>query len=67
MTWESIETAPKDGTHILVTHGKPVKNAPRHCYIARYMPGYNEWYLDGGGIISSRKLSHWMPLPEAPK
>ena len=71
MTWQPIETAPKDGTAILV-YGKG-----RNTY-APYM-GVREWYgewldpnINGHDLnddlthIVTSSLSHWMPLPEPP-
>lgn len=72
--WQPIETAPKDGTPILV-FGKPQKH-----------PNLESWY-DGSAIFTAEwdaidesfcilggdwlgpfiDPSHWMPLPAPPK
>ena len=59
--WQPIETAPKDGTVILVVipTSYPVIQAavwdkPFNCWIA------------GGYMRKTIPLTHWMPLPAAP-
>ena len=65
-TWQPIETAPKDGTKILVCHIHYY--SPITAWWSSYHPnakGKETWREDG----SNYKLNptHWMPLPEAPK
>lgn len=69
MDWQPIETAPKDGTHIIAL--RPTD--PPHVesmYWARYedadRDGDWHWSYDGD---SPREGSptHWMPLPPPPK
>jgi hypothetical protein len=59
--WRDIETAPKDGTEILVWR----KGWGRH--IARWV---NEWGDKYFRLASGRDIlggpSHWMPLPDPP-
>ena len=59
--WRDIETAPRDGTKVLV--------AVQHSglvwrLVARTLDGYGDWYSDPGKyhIVPT----HWMPLPDAP-
>jgi hypothetical protein len=74
--WQPIETAPKDGTNIILTDGKIVTcgnyiNDPPSVREIRDMDGryvdqiendgYEGWMDMEGGIAST----HWMPLPEA--
>lgn len=65
--WQPIETAPKDGTAILVWDGKLV-------YEAEW---WDAWYADSskpGWMIANCdeeygfyvKATHWMPLPTPP-
>ncbi len=71
--WQPIETAPKDGTRIMVAseHG---------AWIAEYLPVYesgyrpdspwnsvmlNHWHIPQH--LRHIKPTHWMPLPEPPK
>lgn len=56
--WQPIETAPKDGTPILVCDKGP------YAYVA-------EWFQHSRTWIGADKMywepTHWMPLPEPPK
>lgn len=47
MTWQPIETAPRDGTHILWN------SADRGSYCVIYWPIYSECFEEG----------YWQPLP----
>ena len=70
MTWQPIDTAPKDSTRILVVYRRCVftddtrnKRVVREAYCFggpwRLVTGYE---LEGG-----EQPTHWMPLPEPPK
>lgn len=52
--WQRIESAPRDGTRVLVSDGADV-------YEAWFHPGEGAW-LDCDGIFPT----HWMPKPEPP-
>ncbi len=66
MEWQSIETAPRDGTEILafgLRNGEPVfavtwwrKSGPKRMYIG--WGEFNKQYWPA---------THWMPLPEPPE
>ena len=65
MTWQPIETAPRDGTHILVLMEDAVIEAWWH--------GSGEWNAvivssHGCGCCSREndEPTHWMPLPAKP-
>jgi hypothetical protein len=66
MTWQPIETAPKDGTRILGTQGRyvalfrwrTVDEAQRRDYVKDGWRDENGWFADN--------LTHWMPLPDPP-
>ena len=73
--WQPIETAPKDGTRILLAHHQnKYENLPPLIWVIDGQWGANwrtgddyqpHWHHD-------RKLrlvspTHWMPLPEPPK
>ena len=69
MEWQPIETAPKDGTEVLVcrTYGeRRTEYAVAHCYEG------GEWHDMGdigwAGMYGGpdNQPTHWMPLPEAP-
>lgn len=81
--WQPIETAPKDGTRIDVwqyCHNSEWRPNPKDCGIEngwRYADIYwedGEWQQMhdnlGEGVSIEFKhhtISHWMPLPAAPK
>ena len=64
MEWQTIETAPKDGTNILL-------------YVFSHEPDYGVGYWNGdywSMTVHADRLydefgspTHWMPLPEPPK
>lgn len=59
--WQPIETAPKDGTHVLAYDGSNMTTVKwDRDYWALIEQGYyaedNEWWP-----------THWMPLPKPPK
>lgn len=78
MDWQPIETAPKDGTEILVVLDGRV-------WLCSYVREHTEesddafmpkgtvygggWYIGNDGFIPSGQegMTHWMPLPEPPK
>ena len=77
MEWQPIETAPKDGSNILLWEGS--STTP---FIGYWFPGENhlkarwtansEHYdTDGNACvidrISSEYVTHWMPLPKPPE
>ena len=64
MMWQPIETAHKDGTHIILyarhshmPYGQMIVLSG--CY-------KNGWWEDCPGNASPLEATHWMPLPEAP-
>lgn len=71
MEWKPIETAPKDGTFIILAGPSGYSSTPLRVEVARYYPEYrprNPWqthsndaFTDGGDAPT-----HWMPLPPAP-
>lgn len=62
MEWKPIETAPKDGTHILGCPENRKNLAVEVSWNAHKRMWEND-YATGGGWM----LTHWMPLPEPPK
>lgn len=58
--WQGMESAPKDGTSILVWR----KHATRPL-IARYWKDF-DWFEDEDGV-HLYGLTHWQPLPNPPK
>ncbi len=64
--WQPIETAPKDGTNVLVI---VVEHPESHC-VLRHQDGQwlNDEFFD---VISGEQViwyepTHWMPLPDPP-
>lgn len=53
--WLPIETAPKDGTNVLVVEDGNV-------LVASYINGYG-WDIYPGQLINP---THWQPLPQVP-
>lgn len=78
MEWQPIETAPKDGTEVLL--GKWVNDEWRVCQAAWcYFPGHDNhvqgyessvWWWNGdadwGGITEDEGPTHWAPLSAPP-
>ena len=56
--WQPIETAPKDGTDVLVWCGGAM-------FIACMEVG--RWFFDRTDYSVKPLPTHWMPLPPAPK
>jgi Protein of unknown function (DUF551). len=56
--WQPIETAPKDGTRVLVS-------AKGGVTAAEYK--FNEWWCIAGTAFPLADVTHWQPLPKAPK
>jgi hypothetical protein len=57
--WQDIETAPKDGTEVLLLFPSDTK---RTGYWAKSI---QRWSVDA--VVSMPLPTHWMPLPEPPK
>lgn len=59
--WQPIETAPKDGRHMIVLCGRVM--------IGYFDPDESRWLQDDGskwGRSLPYNPSHWMPLPNPP-
>jgi hypothetical protein len=54
--WQPIETAPKDGTIIIIDGGT-----------AEWNPNKFGWFSHQGQAIIQWNVTHWMPLPKLPK
>lgn len=66
--WRPIETAPTDGTDVLLFRIPPWDPTPRPV-VAGYFRTPEEcgWYsYDRPEIPISGEITHWMPLPENP-
>jgi hypothetical protein len=60
--WQQIETAPRDGTPIILY--VPV-NRPGMRVLAARAGDYEWWILSGSVVLG--KPTHWMPLPNPPE
>lgn len=60
--WHDIETAPKDGTGVMLF-------AKAHNDLAMWVVGYykNDRWLWGRNYKLTLKPTHWQPLADAPK
>lgn len=66
--WQRIETAPKDGTFVLL-HSPDSNNNPfigQWHDDADYPDGGAWWGDNDSGFAIDADPSHWMPLPEPP-
>lgn len=61
--WQPIETAPHDGTPVLVY--VPV-NRPTRRILAASLHDSREWYILSGSVVLGQP-THWMPLPAPPE
>ena len=69
MKWEPIDTAPKDGTVILVYREDAGIFTAHHVSPASIVGGcdYSEsWFTTDGEDLTDDMPTHWMPLPEPP-
>lgn len=57
--WKPIETAPKDGTFVLLWE----KHAG--LFVGNFRPGWASWLSMPGAYC--RQPTHWHPLPAAPE
>ena len=64
MQWQDIETAPKDGTEVLICWF----NGVQHYQVERVWWNGTQWGNDYQTFTEREGWapSHWMPLPEPP-
>lgn len=70
MEWQPIETAPKDGTHIIVIYRDYKKFGSGRIWsdIVKWEKSWNGWSDDETDyIMDDNTFTHWMLLPEPPK
>lgn len=60
--WKPIETAPMDGTRILVWRPFEDKDWPAHHGIDRWSETFRSWW----NSRRDQQPTHWMPLPSPP-
>jgi hypothetical protein len=70
--WMPIESAPRDGSSVLLSDGCYVGEGFWHdgsgCYGHRGQAGWF-WECDRGDLLiaDNAPATHWMPLPEPPE
>ena len=68
--WNPIETAPKDGTVILVWHETVLNQYAAfdvNIKKAQWLVEAEEWRVEGVGGNVPPNLTHWMPMPNKPR
>jgi hypothetical protein len=69
--WQPIDTAPKDGTAILIWPAQSALTGSTECmtisYVVRWHDWKEAWIEASGEEYDTFYPTHWMPLPEAPK
>lgn len=72
MTWRKIDSAPKDGTHVLLYFGPPAAGG---FVIAAWRRPFEQSDVEAEWMDGARKVmavpwvvapTHWMPLPLPP-
>lgn len=64
--WQPIETAPRDGTEILIAFGCGDGDVPPPLVCA-WDDKVSGWLLVGLEVEITTAASHWMPLPAPPE
>lgn len=76
MKWNPIETAPKDGSYILIhranghgMHLSPVvaRWVEREIVGSKVKRTEGKWQIDDTGSAMLGKGTHWMPMPKGPE
>jgi len=67
-SWSSMESAPRDGTYILLSDGKHAAEVGNCVFDAKYFDVYRQmwdksWFLERRIAWSP---THWTPLPSPP-
>lgn len=57
--WQPIETAPRDGTEILIGN-------PREVFIGYWDTSSQQWLHDEYGPVDPEDATRWQPLPDPP-
>jgi hypothetical protein len=77
MDWQPIETAPKDGTIVLLWAAtedqwddydcgdEPLRRGAQVGRASTMQPGL--WWMTGGVLKELHSPTHWMPLPTPPR
>ena len=70
MQWQPIETAPMDGTEVMVRYIlTPLSSTHQEAYFHdEANDGNNEWVMSwSGDAMESGRVTHWMPRAKEPE
>lgn len=74
MEWQPIESAPKDGTKVLISDGEYIWIGQYEKYQHGFNDGKFCWVVFDcaedtyfSETYELDRVTHWMPLPDAPK
>jgi hypothetical protein len=72
--WQPIETAPKDGSWIILwakdhlEHFGDYPDKSLEYWVARWSNNAWRWYnQDDEVVCNDYEMTHWMPLPDPPQ
>ena len=67
LTWQPIETAPKDGARIVVWIPAEDDDPPEVAYV-QWASHFSGWLgVNSAWQLESPQPTHWMPLPKPPE
>jgi len=66
MGWQPIETAPKDGTQVLLHLSDGQATVAEYVMATDGFAGWEVAHTERGAIYLMIRATHWMPLPEPP-
>ena len=66
LEWQPIETAPKDGTRVLLFVPPYGPSTGHYKDRSNWGPSASNWYAHAA-LNKEAEPTHWMPLPEPPK
>lgn len=67
--WQPIETAPKDGTYILLLGDSGYTTTPYRVAVGCWVEGYRDFWITHSNDAftdDGEPPTHWMPLPALP-
>lgn len=67
MVWQPIETAPKDGTFVLLYEREQYGHREGGVFMAMWDKNKGCWMLCKCTDLDDELITHWMPLPDAPQ
>lgn len=82
MEWQPIETAPQDGTRVILWRGFTSLGVWKEMVVGEWHSGAWVWPSEGDnpsthgewteddldfGYVDHKSFTHWMPLPEPPE